>query len=1153
MILLNIYELFPIKNWEIFEDLCLDLWNNILNDYSVKKFGRQGQKQKGLDIFCKLNDEIIGIQCKCTQKLDTKIIDKELKKIESLNIELSKYIIATTSKRDVKLDEYVMEISQEKKYPFEITIYFWEDFVYELSKEENLSLIKNYYPEYSYDDSQISKILNYGIKQFNKGNYKSAEACLNNIKNSLDIFSRKNNYELLILEGKYLELCRKYEDAGKKYIKAFEYSSKDIKSKYYYALGLFYTGRLHESKDICDEILTEEPLNQYAYTILILIDKYDIEIPQELNSCPEINYNLGLVYNLNEEHDKAYKLFKKSNLNTPIKLLNCANNRFFLFKKNPDFPFNINQKSYEKIIKIENILQNAFDEFSDNILTYYLDIFPNLLALNKFNHNLKLLNHNVERALNIDSENKHALYYKAVFLEERGHNNEALDIFKNIPNFLNSFTFIAKILMKNEEYQHIIELGERVIDDFEADSEQYLNCQNILFNSYIELDKYDEAEILLKDVKNNFRKNLYKSRLCAINSEKLESLLKCYRNMDNAFNVDKIELAIEFSKMGCYDKAISIYESCINIEVYYPFLDELAFCYLKNKDYCKLIELCEYHIDKEKPPKKLIEFEIEAYLEINDFKKAIELMDIYSNHYKLNYPMKIAKAQIHLFNNEYNKVDDFLNENHDFHLLRPDQCLKIYMLYKLRNWDTYELFEILFRIRKIHKNDLSVHEAYMSEFFNKTIEFDNPIEVDYNVGVSLNIDNNPQLVYVTKDYKDISKFNQFELIIGHKKGKIIELENNIKLEIKDIYHKFNYAFKESLEFIKVNNSNYIKFFPFDSTEETIKKIKEHASNRNNALNYFKEHYSKNLFPLMLFSTQLGLDIYDSYFSLKSKGLKSFSLDDYNIYPIQQKLVLDSTSLMTIHLLNLENLVIENYSVQISTSEYILLKEMQEETSLRLNQENSVVFMEDGEFCVSNIDYSEKYSFISNIINWIDKNCEMVESKALFELDNDDKNKLDKIPFSNIRENILLAFDDCIFISDDLDLKKIINELFNIKTCGTLTIIQDLLLKGIINQNVFENFILKLYEFNLQDVPITSEMLVKSIKGSNYGIFVKFLLDFSINISKYSHINWDTILQCLDMSNLNERILFEMIKKTISNIIFINCCNPSLIKLLDFDE
>ena len=177
---------------------------------------------------------------------------------------------------------------------------------------------------------------------------------------------------------KYLSLCRKFKTAGEKYIEAYEVSSKDITSKYYYALGLLYTESFEESRDICMDILKEDPLNQHFYSILILIDKDDINIPQELINSPEINHNLGINAHLEKDYKKAYHYFRKSNLNNSIELLNCANTRLFLFNNPEEYPFNIDLKEYNKSLKIEEIFQDIFDKFTDNILRNYFDIFPNL-------------------------------------------------------------------------------------------------------------------------------------------------------------------------------------------------------------------------------------------------------------------------------------------------------------------------------------------------------------------------------------------------------------------------------------------------------------------------------------------------------------------------------------------------------------------------------------------------------------------------------------------------------------------------------------------------------------------------------------------------------------------------------------------------------
>ena len=161
---------------------------------------------------------------------------------------------------------------------------------------------------------------------------------------------------------------------------------------------MFYNENIKESKNICNEILKEDSLNQYAYSLLVLIDK-DTKIPQELIDSPQINYNLGINAHIDKDYKKAYNFFKKSNLNDSIGLLNCANTRLFLFDESEEYPFNIDLKDYNKDLKIEKIFQEIFDKFTDEILSSYFDIFPNLLALNKAHKHFDALERNVNRLL----------------------------------------------------------------------------------------------------------------------------------------------------------------------------------------------------------------------------------------------------------------------------------------------------------------------------------------------------------------------------------------------------------------------------------------------------------------------------------------------------------------------------------------------------------------------------------------------------------------------------------------------------------------------------------------------------------------------------------------------------------------------------------
>ena len=50
-----------------FEKYCVVLFKDLLNDPNVKRFGRRGQRQDGVDIIGKRNRDskiLVGIQCK---------------------------------------------------------------------------------------------------------------------------------------------------------------------------------------------------------------------------------------------------------------------------------------------------------------------------------------------------------------------------------------------------------------------------------------------------------------------------------------------------------------------------------------------------------------------------------------------------------------------------------------------------------------------------------------------------------------------------------------------------------------------------------------------------------------------------------------------------------------------------------------------------------------------------------------------------------------------------------------------------------------------------------------------------------------------------------------------------------------------------------
>ena len=122
------------ENWQDFESLCKILWGEIWDCSEIKKNGRSGQEQHGVDIYGVPQGEskYFGIQCKgkddyTKSKLTSKEIDEEVKKAKNSKPVLKKLYFATTANKDSVLEEYIREkdLLNRAEGSFEIPLLSW--------------------------------------------------------------------------------------------------------------------------------------------------------------------------------------------------------------------------------------------------------------------------------------------------------------------------------------------------------------------------------------------------------------------------------------------------------------------------------------------------------------------------------------------------------------------------------------------------------------------------------------------------------------------------------------------------------------------------------------------------------------------------------------------------------------------------------------------------------------------------------------------------------------------------------------------------------------------------------------------------------------------------------------------------------------------
>ena len=126
------------NNWQDFETLCKKLWGEIWNCPEIKKNGRAGQTQHGVDVYGIPfgEDKYYGIQCKGKDEYTNKQfsedeIKEEIEKAKSFQPPLKKLYFATTAVKDAGIEEFVRKKNIENIATglFEVHIFSWEDIV----------------------------------------------------------------------------------------------------------------------------------------------------------------------------------------------------------------------------------------------------------------------------------------------------------------------------------------------------------------------------------------------------------------------------------------------------------------------------------------------------------------------------------------------------------------------------------------------------------------------------------------------------------------------------------------------------------------------------------------------------------------------------------------------------------------------------------------------------------------------------------------------------------------------------------------------------------------------------------------------------------------------------------------------------------------
>jgi hypothetical protein len=135
----------PPKDWDEFEEMCADVFGAEWSDPNATRYGRQGQRQNGVDIYGKRAGIYAGVQCKGRSRwpprpLTTAEMDREVAKAIKFSPALAEFTLAIITEDDAPMQDHARAIT-ERHFAlglFSVHVVGWGEFVRKLTRHSKL-------------------------------------------------------------------------------------------------------------------------------------------------------------------------------------------------------------------------------------------------------------------------------------------------------------------------------------------------------------------------------------------------------------------------------------------------------------------------------------------------------------------------------------------------------------------------------------------------------------------------------------------------------------------------------------------------------------------------------------------------------------------------------------------------------------------------------------------------------------------------------------------------------------------------------------------------------------------------------------------------------------------------------------------------------
>ena len=938
--------------------------------------------------------------------------------------------------------------------------------------------------------SEYEEDLNYARDLINE--YKPHEALkfLNRLRDRIWSKADSNTrYRLINYIGSAEAHLDNIQTGAKYFIEALQYNSDDEKALLNAALGYIMLNQREEAEPLVCKVLKRNPASSRVYSMLVHINEeepYETvlnDIPEAHFNDPEVAHALGkLAANKGKlkeakewlergiENDQGDILELKVTLGfILVEMLRDSIESFVVEKIDED-----TQSIIERIIEL---FTEAWEKVKNTDLKFVKHSWIAQRGIMfRFKKECEQATKDLDIAIELCPDNPIYKRFRALLAYESGDIQKTTTLLNELINSSEQpmvVILLADIYRKTGRTDDAIKILTDCIEQH-PDHNLIGEVKRSLVYTYLRTDNLDKAEDLVNEIRDEDPKNILHlvaaAEILALRDQRPDALsllneAKAYA-LKRGLMRERSSVARELEKLGQYQEATELYEKIADQTKYTPLTRNLIFCYYKIGKLGHALEICQNILQKADSPPEIIELAAAIQEELGNLPEARSLYERYLSSHPDDESVRLRKARLDFRTQAFDDVDRYLQRDIDTSGLDLTDIFGLAEIYGIRGHKR-KTIELLYETLRTHYNDGQVHGKYIIEclecFQNQdddNVEWSYTTRADVDTAICVEDESEKRTWYVIEDREDV-KIDRGEIQPSHKiaqqlLGKsvgeeIILRDSPLSTEkgtIVEIRSKYVHACRESMENIETrfpdipfhqltiqgldsDDQEYVwqQFEPF------LRIVRERRAQADMAVDV----YRTRCFPIGAFADSLALHPLDAWGALMSQtdpGIRCCqgTIEERNIAldlleNPNVKLVIDLISLMTIHMIGLQDRVVSTFGKLLIAQS--TMDEIQECIIARngiQSQGFSGLTHEHDHYVQAEISKEQIQSQVEDleeILKWVRENCEVTPIKAVESIDRREREDREKLFGKSFFDTAFIALDpNHVLFSDDLYLRSI---------------------------------------------------------------------------------------------------------------------------------